>query len=235
MSIKFSLSVNWIYHTDEEYLLLKYFENNQKCVPFGLLIINIIFFNYYWPFLYLFWISSPLSDIKYQLCYLKFYLFIVTSFFVLFLCLLTIVYYYLWGIHKFVVFLCIVHVWFCVLYMYGSVYCTCMVLCIVHVWFCVLYMYGSVYCTCMVLCIVHVWFCVLFMYGSVYCTCMVLCIVHVWFCVLYMYGSVYCTCMVLCIVHVWFWLFILLSRFLLLVVKGQLFQVQKCSIEIFLS
>jgi hypothetical protein len=52
----------------------------------------------------------------------------------------------------------------------------------------------------------------------------------------------------LCIVHVWFWYFILLPRFLLLVIKGQFFprttilfqsafffQVQKCSIEIFLS
>jgi hypothetical protein len=84
--------------------------------------IAINFFLYYWPFLYLFWISSPLNDIKYQLCYLKrclytqkFYLFIVTSFLlllVLFLCLLKIVYYCLWGINEFVVFLCIVHVWF---------------------------------------------------------------------------------------------------------------------------
>ena len=51
----------------------------------------------------------------------------------------------------------------------------------------------------------------------------------------------------LCIVHVWFWFFILLPRFLLLVIKGQFFpeqkfcfrvhffQVQKCRIEIFLS
>ena len=57
---------------------------------------------------------------KYQLCYLKrclytqkFYLFIVSIFFllllVLFLCLLKIVYYCL---DEFVVFLCIVHVWF---------------------------------------------------------------------------------------------------------------------------
>ena len=84
-------------------------------------IIAINFFYYYfWPFLYLFWISSPLNDIKYQLCYLKrclytqkFYLFIVSIFFllllVLFLCLLKIVYYCL---DEFVVFLCIVHVWF---------------------------------------------------------------------------------------------------------------------------
>ena len=35
---EFFLSVNWIYHTDEEYFLLKCFENNHKCVPFGLLI-----------------------------------------------------------------------------------------------------------------------------------------------------------------------------------------------------
>ena len=52
----------------------------------------------------------------------------------------------------------------------------------------------------------------------------------------------------LCIVHVWFWFVILLPRFVLLVIKGQFFpeqkfcfrvhfsfQVQKCSIEIFLS
>ena len=52
----------------------------------------------------------------------------------------------------------------------------------------------------------------------------------------------------LCIVHVWFLFCILLPRFLLLVIKGQFFprttillqsafffQVQKCSIEIFLS
>jgi hypothetical protein len=30
-----------MYHTDEEYFLLKFFENNHKCVPFGLLITNI--------------------------------------------------------------------------------------------------------------------------------------------------------------------------------------------------
>jgi hypothetical protein len=40
-SIKFFLFVNWIYHTDEEYFLLKFFENNHKCVPFGLFITNI--------------------------------------------------------------------------------------------------------------------------------------------------------------------------------------------------
>jgi hypothetical protein len=52
----------------------------------------------------------------------------------------------------------------------------------------------------------------------------------------------------LCIVLVWFWFVILLPRFLLLVIKGKqiprtkimfqsafFFQVQKCSIEIFLS
>jgi hypothetical protein len=87
-SIKFFLSWNWIYYTDEEYVLLKILENNHKCVPFGFFItnINLIFF-YHWPFLDLFWISSLLNDIKYKLCYLKrclltqkFYLFIVTSF-----------------------------------------------------------------------------------------------------------------------------------------------------------
>jgi hypothetical protein len=52
--------------------------------------------------------------------------------------------------------------------MYNTQNHTCTIQCIVHVWFCVLYMYGSVYCSCMVLCIVHVWFCVLFMYVRVY-------------------------------------------------------------------
>ena len=80
------------------------------------------FFSYK-PFLYLFWISSPLNDIKYQLCYLKrclytqkFYLFIVTSF----------LYYYLF-------FFCVCwnkditaerFKWICCV----PVYCTCMVL-----------------------------------------------------------------------------------------------------------
>jgi hypothetical protein len=44
------LSVNWIYRTDEEYFLLKFFENNHKCVPFGLFItkINILLLlNFY--------------------------------------------------------------------------------------------------------------------------------------------------------------------------------------------
>jgi hypothetical protein len=31
----------FFYHTDEEYFLLKYFENNHKCVPFGLFITKI--------------------------------------------------------------------------------------------------------------------------------------------------------------------------------------------------
>jgi hypothetical protein len=61
-----------------KYFLLKFFENNHKCVPFGLLITNInlllllIYFFYYWPFLDLFWISSPfIWYTKYQLCYLR--------------------------------------------------------------------------------------------------------------------------------------------------------------------
>ena len=60
----------------------------------------------------------PLNNIKYQLCYLKrclctqkLYLFIVTSFFIITLfvenCILLPK-----GINEFVVFLCIVHVWF---------------------------------------------------------------------------------------------------------------------------
>ena len=40
-SIKFFLSLNWIYYTDEEYVLLKILENNHKCVPFGFFITNI--------------------------------------------------------------------------------------------------------------------------------------------------------------------------------------------------
>ena len=76
-----------------------------------------IFFLYYWPFLYLFWISSPLNDIKYQLCYLKFYLFIVTSCFFIITC-------------SFSVFVenCILlpmrYKWICCV----PVYCTCMLL-----------------------------------------------------------------------------------------------------------
>jgi hypothetical protein len=86
----------------------------------------------------LFWINSPLNDIKYQLCYLKwclytqkFYLFIVTSFFyllflVLFLCLLKIVYYnkfiYTFSINEFVVFLCIVHLWFWFFYPFTQIF-----------------------------------------------------------------------------------------------------------------
>jgi hypothetical protein len=73
-------------------------------------IIAINFF-YYWPFLYLFWI-------KYQLCYSKrclytqkFYLFIgtISCSFSVFVenCILLPK-----GLNEFVVFLCIVHVWF---------------------------------------------------------------------------------------------------------------------------
>jgi hypothetical protein len=75
-------------------------------------------------FLDLFWISSLLNDIKYQLCYLKwclctqkFYLFIVTSIFLIIIscsfsvffenCILLPK-----CINEFVVFLCIVHLWF---------------------------------------------------------------------------------------------------------------------------
>ena len=44
-SIKFFLSFNWIYQTDEEYILLKMLENNHKCVALGLpaTIINVLF------------------------------------------------------------------------------------------------------------------------------------------------------------------------------------------------
>ena len=47
------------------------------------------------------------TEIIFVHCY-KFFLLLL----VLFLCLLKIVYYCLWGINEFVVFLCIVHVWF---------------------------------------------------------------------------------------------------------------------------
>ena len=91
-SIKFFLSLNWIY---EEYFLLKILENSHQCVPFGLFSTNInwlllLILLSLSVFLYLFWILSPLNDIKYQLCYLKrclftrkLYLFIVTRFFLL--------------------------------------------------------------------------------------------------------------------------------------------------------
>ena len=32
-SIKFFLSLSWIYHTDEEYFLMNILENNHKCIP----------------------------------------------------------------------------------------------------------------------------------------------------------------------------------------------------------
>ena len=35
------LFLNWIYHTDEEYFLLKILENSHKCALFGLFITNI--------------------------------------------------------------------------------------------------------------------------------------------------------------------------------------------------
>jgi hypothetical protein len=47
------------------------------------------------------------TEILFVHCFKFFLLFLV-----LFLCLLKIVYYCLWGINEFVVFLCIVHVWF---------------------------------------------------------------------------------------------------------------------------
>jgi hypothetical protein len=70
----------------------------------------------------------PLNDIKYQLCYLKrclytqkFYLFIVTSFFFIITCSFSVfVENFILlpkGINEFVVFLCIVHAWFLLLYL----------------------------------------------------------------------------------------------------------------------
>ena len=71
-------------------------------------------------FLDLFWISSPLNDIKYLkrcLYTQKFYLFIATSFFFIIICSFFAVFVENCillpkGINEFVVFLCIVHVWF---------------------------------------------------------------------------------------------------------------------------
>ena len=74
-----------------------FFENNHKCVPFGLFITKIInllllliFFIISLFFRFILNIKWILNDIKYQLCYLKrglctqkFYLFIVASFFLL--------------------------------------------------------------------------------------------------------------------------------------------------------
>ena len=77
---------------------MKFFENNHKCVPFGLFITKInllsllIFFLLLAVFRFILNNNSILNDIKYQLCYLKrclytqkLYLFIVTSFFLLLL------------------------------------------------------------------------------------------------------------------------------------------------------
>ena len=86
------------------------------------LLLLLIFF-YHWPFLDLFLISSPLNDIKYQLCCLKrclctqkFYLFNVTIFFIIITCSFSVFVENCIllhkGINEFVVFLCIAHAWF---------------------------------------------------------------------------------------------------------------------------
>ena len=111
-------------------MLLKFFENNHRCVPFRLFITNInllllLFFLSIASF-DLFWISSPLNDIKYQLYYLKsclytqkLYLFIVTRFLYLFIiisCSFSVFVenciFLPKGINELVVFLSIVHLWF---------------------------------------------------------------------------------------------------------------------------
>ena len=102
MSIKIFLSVNWIYHTDEEYFLLKFFENNHKCVLWIVyykhkFIISINFFLSLAVFRFILnklpfkWYKVPTMLLEKVSIYTqKFYLFIVTSFFlllfVLFLC-----------------------------------------------------------------------------------------------------------------------------------------------------
>ena len=107
--------------------MLKYFENNHKRVLFGLFItkINLLLLLIFFIIIAVFRFilnKLPLNDIKYQLCYLKrclytqkFYLFIVTRIFFITCsfsvfvenCILLPK-----GINEFVVFLCIVHVWF---------------------------------------------------------------------------------------------------------------------------
>ena len=106
--------------------MLKFFENNHKRVPFGLFITKInlllllIFFIIIAVFRFILnklkWYKIPTmllekvsihTEILFVHCFKFFLLFLV-----LFLCLLKIVYYCLWGINEFVVFLCIVHVWF---------------------------------------------------------------------------------------------------------------------------
>jgi hypothetical protein len=127
-SIKFFLSVNWIYRTDEEYFLLNFFENNHKCVPFGLLITKknllllLIFFLSLAVFRFILkklpfkWYKIPTmllekvsihTEILFVHCY-KFF-FIITCSFSVFVenCILLPK-----CINEFVVFLCIVHVWF---------------------------------------------------------------------------------------------------------------------------
>jgi hypothetical protein len=69
-SIPLGSNIQFSTNTEKEQVIIR-----KTC--FGLLITNInlllllLLFFYYWPFLDLFWISSPLNDIKYQLCYLK--------------------------------------------------------------------------------------------------------------------------------------------------------------------
>jgi hypothetical protein len=57
------------------------------------------------------------TEIIFVHCYKLFLLLLV-----LFLCLLKIVYYCLWGINEFVVFLCIVHVWFWFFYPFTQIF-----------------------------------------------------------------------------------------------------------------
>ncbi len=63
-------------------------------------------------------------------------------------------------------------VWCVILWLYGGLYCGCMVGCIVVVWWVVLWLYCGLYCGYMVGCIVVVWWVVLWLYGGFYCGCM---------------------------------------------------------------
>jgi hypothetical protein len=58
-------------HTDEEYFLLKFFEHNHKCVPFGLFITNINLLLLLFFLIYQFTITfSHCFHIVYKLVYI---------------------------------------------------------------------------------------------------------------------------------------------------------------------
>eukprot|EP00922_Rhytidocystis_sp_ex-Travisia-forbesii_P067396 GHVS01100245.1.p1 GENE.GHVS01100245.1~~GHVS01100245.1.p1 ORF type:complete len:137 (+),score=7.56 GHVS01100245.1:419-829(+) len=72
------------------------------------------------------------------------------------------------------------------------------------VWFCFVYVCGSVSCMCVVLFCVCVWFCFVYVCGSVLCMCVVLFCVCVWFCFVYVCicsldQSYYSVCVCICV------------------------------------